>query len=173
MAPRKQQVAGGFVGILCISAIVLAIVFGIMWGQCKDDKKKVKSMTCTQLGCLQPDACVNDYKEGTREGCYNGCMGGLEGDGWISGTNPKAAAETSCNKICNNNADLSVDTTYTCNNRCNAEIDGSGKSKQECRNNCNNNNKFRKCMNDKTVTNGISGYTYTISHCQQNYPFRN
>jgi hypothetical protein len=73
MAMKKQKVAGGFVGVLCIAAIVLAIVFGIMWGQCKDDKKKVMGRSCGENNCLNIDACKNDYSEGLNQGCVDSC----------------------------------------------------------------------------------------------------
>jgi hypothetical protein len=34
MAPKKEYIFGGVDGIICISAIILAIVFGLMWAKC-------------------------------------------------------------------------------------------------------------------------------------------
>jgi hypothetical protein len=82
MAPKKEQVFGGIGGVICIAAIVLAIVFGILWGQQKDKKEKCEEkLTCINL-CSLPLADANctsppDNTDGqcakTYNACYNAC----------------------------------------------------------------------------------------------------
>jgi hypothetical protein len=39
MAPKNEQMFGGIGGMICIAAIILAIVFGILWGQQRDKRR--------------------------------------------------------------------------------------------------------------------------------------
>jgi hypothetical protein len=64
MAPKKEQVFGGIDGIICISAIILAIVFGILWGEqrdkrksCGDDLTKCRDKLTTIKNDIPTDIC--------------------------------------------------------------------------------------------------------------------
>jgi hypothetical protein len=86
MAPKKEYIFGGIGGIICISAIVLAIVFGILWGQqrdkrksCDDDLIKSAVVSGKCLGCLNClttsnkifDACYKNVEYGVDYTCIN------------------------------------------------------------------------------------------------------
>jgi hypothetical protein len=74
MAPKKEQVFGGIGGIICISAIILAIVFGIYWDRAKNKVTCLKNCSKPLIGsdslCTGTKAagCVTTYNE-----CSNKC----------------------------------------------------------------------------------------------------
>jgi hypothetical protein len=105
MAPKKEQVFGGIGGIICISAIILAIVFGILWGEQRDKRKKCDDKKSVYYKSSEDNA--------TNVQCVNSCnapvysMGGINcGDnGKNNNITIKTASECSndCNKANKNN----------------------------------------------------------------------
>jgi hypothetical protein len=79
MAPKKEQVFGGIGGIICISAIILAIVFGILWGEQRDKRKKYeKNLTeynqCNSTALKVVTKCIGECGNIPTEGCNESCI---------------------------------------------------------------------------------------------------
>jgi hypothetical protein len=185
MAMKKQQVAGGFVGILCIAAIVLAIVFGVMWGQCKDDRKELRK-SCESAKYVSADSCKNDYNEGKREGCYDRCfkdfkanpLNAVGSEMYPTEADQDAAADSDCRSACMGTEKQG--SKFDCHLRCGGEPglsnkDGSKDSAtthpKRCTNSCVNVTNFRNCMNNTSVDPDTAALVYknTLGYCQTNY----
>jgi hypothetical protein len=81
MAPKKEYIFGGIGGIICISAIILAIVFGILWGQ---KRNKLDACLLVSGKCHLCNKCLDDANN-IFKSCYNNALysGSLNDQGRI------------------------------------------------------------------------------------------
>jgi hypothetical protein len=87
MAPKKEQVFGGIGGIICIAAIVLAIVFGILWGQQRDKRKT----NADKVSCL--NLCNSQFQDK-----HPSCPGNGTSEQWCTANTTLVSCNATCNR---------------------------------------------------------------------------
>lgn len=133
MSKKEHFLATG-AGLLFIGAIVVMIVFIVLWSRCKDLKHKRCNSCCSQKcsdnpGCMSQKSCQDDAEALAKEVCHNHCIsqGGSEED-----------CETACV--------ITKKDIYTqqCTKMCNSDSGGLGVV--NCGDRCVNDEGFRCCM---------------------------
>jgi hypothetical protein len=136
MSSKYQECDNSTMAAICVVAIILAAVFGIMWGEC-DGK------SCSEHGCLNIGNATSDYKSGVTRGCVQACDGeydeGADRDACISkNCNDSGVTDQYEKNDCITTCLASIDTKLTTNQK--------QKYRKMCVDGCSNSEVYRKCV---------------------------